>query len=65
MLLNDNTEPSGRRIVDIENPLNSKNLDVNMVFTTGVINTSQGFTQLQEISSLLNMPCMANILYQK
>lgn len=116
MLLNDNTEPLGRRLVDIgyyfneikkikheafdctfsnlkfeqeirhgfhstfifkcevcglkekiftENPQNSKNLDVNIAYTTGVINTGQGFTQLQEISSVLNMPCMANTLYQK
>jgi len=36
-----------------------------MAFTTSVINTGQGFTQLQELSSVLNMPCMANKLYQK
>lgn len=30
-----------------------------------MVNIGQGFSQLQEILSVLNMPCMGNTLYQK
>ncbi|XP_025424079.1 uncharacterized protein LOC112693296 [Sipha flava] len=47
-----------------ENPSSSL-MDVNTSIVTAVINSEQGFTQLETFSAILNMHSMYNKLYQK
>lgn len=51
--------------IHTDNPQISKCLDINSAFTTAMINTGQGYSQLEEISAVLNMPCISNKIYQK
>lgn len=47
-------------------PLTSQMLmNVNTAIVTATINTGQGFTQLDTMTALLNMPSMSNSTYQK
>jgi hypothetical protein len=40
-------------------------MDVNTAAVTAMVNSGQGFAQLEIFSALLNMPNMSNKLYQK
>jgi len=40
-------------------------LTINMAVVSSAVNTGQGYSQLQQFSAILNMPCMSNPLYQK
>ncbi|KAL4112571.1 hypothetical protein QTP88_016326 [Uroleucon formosanum] len=40
-------------------------LAINMAVVSSAVNTGQGYSQLQQFSAILNMPCMSNPLYQK
>jgi len=40
-------------------------MDVNTATVTAVINSGQGFAQLETFSAIMNMPHMGNKLYQK
>ncbi|KAL4083216.1 hypothetical protein QTP88_028546 [Uroleucon formosanum] len=42
-----------------------KDVDINMAITSAVINTGQGYSQLDEFTAVLDMPCYANSSYQK
>jgi len=42
-----------------------KDFDINMAITSAVINTGQGYSQLDEFTAVLDMPCYANSSYQK
>jgi len=44
---------------------NRTGLDVNMAITSANINTGQGYSQLEEFTAILDMPCYANNSYQK
>ncbi|KAL4126113.1 hypothetical protein QTP88_010342 [Uroleucon formosanum] len=47
-----------------ENP-DRKDVDINMAITSAVINTGQGYSQLDEFTAVLDMSCYANSSYQK
>lgn len=51
-------------VIESENP-NSSLMNVNTATVTAVVNTGQGFTQLETFSAIMNMPSMCNKLYQK
>lgn len=53
-----------KEIIESENP-NTLLMDVNKAFVTALVNSDQGFAQLDIITALLNMPNMSNKLYQK
>lgn len=40
-----------------------KGLDINMSITSATINTGQGYSQLEEFTAILDMPCYANNSY--
>lgn len=40
-------------------------LNINMAIVSAVVNTGQGYTQLEEFSATLNMPIMSNRKYQE
>ncbi|KAL4143896.1 hypothetical protein QTP88_006150 [Uroleucon formosanum] len=48
----------------LEDP-DRKDVDINMAITSAVINTGQGYSQLDEFTAVLDMPCYANSSYQK
>lgn len=47
-----------------ENPSDSI-ININMAIVSAVVNTGQGYTQLEEFSATLNMPIMSNRMYQE
>lgn len=51
-------------VIESENP-NSTLMNVNTATVTAVVNSGQGFTQLETFSAIMNMPSMSNKLYQK
>ncbi|KAL4105323.1 hypothetical protein QTP88_020571 [Uroleucon formosanum] len=51
-------------IIESENP-NSSLMDVNTTTVTVIVNSGQGFAQLETFSAIMNMPNMCNKLYQK
>lgn len=51
-------------VIESENP-NSTLMNVNTATVTAVVNSGQGFTQLETFSAIMNMPSMCNKLYQK
>lgn len=51
-------------IIESENP-NESVMDVNLSAVTAVVNSGQGFAQLDIFSAIMNMPSMSNKLYQK
>lgn len=40
-------------------------MSINTAIVTATVNTGQGFTNLEQFSSILDMPCMSNKSYQK
>lgn len=46
-------------------PENSSSIGVNTAIVMSIINTGQGYGQLEQISGILNMPNMSNKKYQK
>lgn len=40
-------------------------MSINAAIVTAIVNTGQGFTNLEQFSSILDMPCMSNKTYQK
>lgn len=53
-----------KEVVESENQ-NTTLMDVNTAAVTAMVNSGQGFAQLEIFSALLNMPNMSNKLYQK
>jgi len=51
-------------VIESENP-SSSFMDVNTATVTAVVNSGQGFGQLETFSAIMNMPNMSNKLYQK
>jgi len=51
-------------VIESENP-NSSLMDVNTTTVTAIVNSRQGFAQLETFSAIMNMPNMCNKLYQK
>lgn len=51
-------------VIESENP-NSSLMDVNTATVTAIVNSRQGFAQLETFSAIMNMPNMCNKLYQK
>ena len=51
-------------VIESENP-NSSLMDVNTATVTAIVNSGQGFAQLETVSAIMNMPNMCNKLYQK
>jgi len=47
-------------IVKTENPSDNININANMAVVSAVVNTGQGYTQLEEFSTTLNMPVISN-----
>lgn len=55
-----------KKIEEVTNECkNTSTMSVNTATVTAVINTGQGFAQLETMSAFLNMPCMSNPTYQK
>lgn len=50
-------------VIESENP-NSSLMNVNTATVMAVVNSGQGFTQLETFSAIMNMPSMSNKLYQ-
>ncbi|KAL4127182.1 hypothetical protein QTP88_011379 [Uroleucon formosanum] len=46
-------------------PQNSTLLSINLAIVSSAVNTGQGYSQIQQFSAMLNMPCLSNPLYQK
>lgn len=40
-------------------------IDINMAVVSAIVNTGQGYTQLEEFAATLNMPMMSNRKYQE
>lgn len=40
-------------------------MSINAAIVTATVNTGQGFTSLEQFSSILDMPCTSNKSYQK
>lgn len=53
-----------QEIIESEDPSLSS-MDVNTAAVTALVNSGQGYVQLEIFSALLNMPNMSNKLYQK
>lgn len=53
-----------KEIVKSENS-EDKNINVNMAMVSSVVNTGQGYSQLEKFSATMNMPNMSNKLYQE
>lgn len=53
-----------QEVIESENP-NSSLMDVNTATVTAIVNSGQGFAQLETFSAILNMPNMCNKMYQK
>lgn len=51
-------------IIESENP-NTSLMDVNTASVTALVNSGQGYAQLDIFTALLNMPNMSNKMYQK
>lgn len=43
----------------------NNSLSINAAIVTAVVNTGQGFSNLEQFSAILDMPCMSNRTYQK
>lgn len=46
-------------------PENTSTIKINTAIVSSVVNTGQGYAQLEQFSAILNMPCMTNTTYQK
>lgn len=46
-------------------PEDSPTIKINTAIVSSVVNTGQGYGQLEQFSAILNMPCMTNRTYQK
>lgn len=51
-------------IIESEEP-NKSTMKVNLAAVTGAVNSGQGYSQLEILTAVLNMPNMSNHLYQK
>ncbi|KAF0701763.1 Uncharacterized protein FWK35_00036722, partial [Aphis craccivora] len=54
-----------KEVIFSEPPDISQSLSINAAIVTATVNTGQGFTNLEQFSSILDMPCMSNKSYQK
>lgn len=54
-----------QEIIESEDPSIISLMDVNTAAVTALVNSGQGYVQLEIFSALLNMPNMSNKLYQK
>lgn len=52
-------------IIYSEPPNVKESLSINAAIVTATVNTGQGFSNLEQFSAVLNMPCMSNKTYQK
>lgn len=52
-----------QEIIKSEND-NDQNININMAIVSSIVNTGQGYSQLEEYSATMNMPNMSNKLYQ-
>jgi len=52
-----------QEIIKSENDKN-QDINVNMAIVSSIVNTGQGYSQLEEFSATMNMPNMSNKLYQ-
>lgn len=53
-----------KEIINSENPSDDINMNVNMAVVSAVVNTGQGYAQLDEFAATLNMPVISNRMYQ-
>lgn len=44
-------------------PENTSTIKINTAIVSSVVNTGQGYVQLEQFSAILNMPCMTNTTY--
>ena len=51
--------------INSENPSDNININANMAVVSAVVNTGQGYTQLEEFAATLNMPVISNRMYQE
>lgn len=54
-----------KNIIYSEPPIVNDKLTVNTAVVTAMLNTGQGYSQLDNFSAILDMPCMSNKKYQK
>ena len=54
-----------KEIIYSEPPILNDKLTVNAAAVTAMLNTGQGYSQLDQFSAILDMPCMSNNTYQK
>lgn len=54
-----------KEIIYSEPPNANEKLSVNTAIVTAVLNTGQGYSQLNQFSAILDMPCMSNHKYQR
>jgi len=54
-----------KEVIFSEPPDISQSLSINAAIVTATVNTGQGFTNLEQFSSILDMPGMSNKSYQK
>jgi len=52
-------------VISSEPEEKSSALKINTAIVSSVVNTGQGYAQLEQFSAILNMPCMTNSTYQK
>lgn len=54
-----------KETIESEDPCNKSSMSVNLAAVTGAINSGQGYSQLDILTAVMNMPNMSNHLYQK
>lgn len=54
-----------KEIIYSESPTLNDKLTVDDAVVTATLNTGQGHSQLEQFSTILDMPCVSNTKYQK
>lgn len=53
-----------KETINSEDPSDNVNINANMAVVSAVVNTGQGYGQLEEFAATLNMPVISNRMYQ-
>jgi len=54
-----------KETINSEDPSDNVNINANMAVVSAVVNTGQGYGQLEEFAATLNMPVISNRMYQE
>jgi len=54
-----------KKNINIENRSDNININANMAVVSAMLNTGQGYAQLEEFAVTLNMPTISNRMYQE